>query len=96
MNWNILIVLILMERIGKSLRNPAKDTILSEVPVSLTLVPSFFSHMSSKICLSSIINILAVISSIRVMCQMFHAIVTSFVVSIVINASRLNPFHISS
>jgi len=31
MNWNILIVLILMERIGKSLRNPAKDTILSAV-----------------------------------------------------------------
>jgi len=31
MNWNILVVLILMERIGKSLRNPAKDTILSGV-----------------------------------------------------------------
>jgi MFS family permease len=31
MNWNILIVLILMERIGKALRSPAKDTILSEV-----------------------------------------------------------------
>lgn len=31
MNWNILIILILMERIGKSLRNPAKDTILSGV-----------------------------------------------------------------
>lgn len=31
MNWNILIVLILMERIGKSLRNPAKDTVLSGV-----------------------------------------------------------------
>jgi MFS family permease len=31
MNWNILIVLILMERIGKSLRNPAKDTIISGV-----------------------------------------------------------------
>ena len=31
MNWNILIVLILMERIGKSLRNPAKDTIVSGV-----------------------------------------------------------------
>ncbi len=30
-NWNILVVLILMERIGKSLRNPAKDTILSSV-----------------------------------------------------------------
>lgn len=31
MNWNILIILILMERIGKSLRNPAKDTILSGI-----------------------------------------------------------------
>lgn len=31
MNWNILVILILMERIGKSLRNPAKDTILSSV-----------------------------------------------------------------
>jgi MFS family permease len=31
MKWNILIALILMERIGKSLRNPAKDTILSGV-----------------------------------------------------------------
>lgn len=31
MNWNILVVLILMERIGKSLRNSAKDTILSGV-----------------------------------------------------------------
>ena len=31
MNWNTLIILILMERIGKSLRNPAKDTILSGV-----------------------------------------------------------------
>ena len=31
MNWNILILLILMERIGKALRNPAKDTILSKV-----------------------------------------------------------------
>ncbi|SHH74860.1 Na+/melibiose symporter [Sporobacter termitidis DSM 10068] len=31
MNWNILVILILMERIGKSLRNPAKDTILSGV-----------------------------------------------------------------
>ncbi len=30
-HWNVLIVLILMERIGKSLRNPAKDTILSGV-----------------------------------------------------------------
>ena len=31
MNWNILVVLILMERIGKALRSPAKDTILSSV-----------------------------------------------------------------
>lgn len=31
MNWNIIIILILMERIGKALRSPAKDTILSEV-----------------------------------------------------------------
>jgi len=31
MKWNILVVLILMERIGKALRNPAKDTILSGV-----------------------------------------------------------------
>ncbi|MEL7565758.1 MAG: MFS transporter [Dehalobacterium sp.] len=31
MNWNILIVLILMERIGKALRSPAKDTILSGI-----------------------------------------------------------------
>lgn len=31
MNWNILIILILMERIGKALRNPAKDTIISGV-----------------------------------------------------------------
>ena len=30
-NWNILLVLILAERIGKALRNPAKDTILSGV-----------------------------------------------------------------
>lgn len=30
-NWNILIILILLERIGKSLRNPAKDTILSSI-----------------------------------------------------------------
>ncbi|ADL41743.1 major facilitator superfamily MFS_1 [Caldicellulosiruptor obsidiansis OB47] len=29
MNWKILFVLILMERIGKALRSPAKDTILS-------------------------------------------------------------------
>ncbi|CCQ95529.1 Major facilitator superfamily MFS_1 [[Clostridium] ultunense Esp] len=31
MNWNILVILILMERIGKALRSPAKDTILSGV-----------------------------------------------------------------
>lgn len=31
LNWNILVVLILMERIGKALRNPAKDTVLSRV-----------------------------------------------------------------
>lgn len=31
MHWDILIVLILMERIGKALRNPAKDTVLSKV-----------------------------------------------------------------
>lgn len=31
MNWNILVILILLERIGKALRNPAKDTILSVV-----------------------------------------------------------------
>lgn len=31
MNWNILVILILMERIGKSLRNPAKDTVLSRI-----------------------------------------------------------------
>lgn len=30
-NWNILVILILAERIGKSLRSPAKDTILSAV-----------------------------------------------------------------
>jgi len=29
--WNLLILLILMERIGKALRNPAKDTVLSGV-----------------------------------------------------------------
>ncbi len=29
--WNILVVLILMERIGKALRNPAKDTIVSGI-----------------------------------------------------------------
>ena len=31
MNWPILVVLIWMERIGKALRNPAKDTVLSSV-----------------------------------------------------------------
>lgn len=31
MNWDILVVLILVERIGKALRNPAKDTVLSKV-----------------------------------------------------------------
>jgi hypothetical protein len=31
MNWNILFGLILMERIGKALRSPAKDTILSGI-----------------------------------------------------------------
>lgn len=31
MNWNIIVVLILMERIGKALRSPAKDTVLSAV-----------------------------------------------------------------
>lgn len=31
MDWNILVILILMERIGKALRNPAKDTVLSGV-----------------------------------------------------------------
>ncbi|MCL2671414.1 MAG: MFS transporter [Clostridiales bacterium] len=30
-NWNILFILLLMERIGKALRSPAKDTILSGV-----------------------------------------------------------------
>lgn len=30
-NWNILFILILMERVGKALRSPAKDTILSGV-----------------------------------------------------------------
>jgi len=30
-NWDILVILILMERIGKALRSPAKDTILSGV-----------------------------------------------------------------
>lgn len=31
MNWSILTILILMERIGKAIRNPSKDTILSAV-----------------------------------------------------------------
>lgn len=31
LNWNFLFILILMERIGKALRSPAKDTILSKV-----------------------------------------------------------------
>lgn len=31
MSWNLIVVLILMERIGKALRSPAKDTILSGV-----------------------------------------------------------------
>lgn len=31
MKWNILIVLILTERIGKAMRSPAKDTVLSEI-----------------------------------------------------------------
>ncbi len=31
MHWNTLVILILMERIGKSLRNPAKDTVVSSV-----------------------------------------------------------------
>ncbi|MDN5378531.1 MAG: hypothetical protein PWQ76_786 [Clostridiales bacterium] len=31
MNWNAIVILILMERIGKALRSPAKDTILSKV-----------------------------------------------------------------
>ena len=31
MEWSILVILILVERIGKALRNPAKDTILSGV-----------------------------------------------------------------
>lgn len=30
-NWNMIITLLLMERIGKALRNPAKDTVLSSV-----------------------------------------------------------------
>ncbi len=31
LNWNLLVVFILLERLGKALRNPAKDTILSSV-----------------------------------------------------------------
>ncbi|NLL36528.1 MAG: MFS transporter [Fretibacterium sp.] len=31
MEWNILVALMLMERVGKALRNPAKDTVLSGV-----------------------------------------------------------------
>ncbi len=31
MNWNLIVILILLERIGKALRNPAKDTVLSGV-----------------------------------------------------------------
>lgn len=31
MQWDFLVILILMERIGKALRNPAKDTVLSGV-----------------------------------------------------------------
>ncbi|HPY76065.1 MAG: MFS transporter [Planctomycetes bacterium] len=31
MEWNLLVIFILMERIGKALRNPAKDTVLSGV-----------------------------------------------------------------
>ena len=30
-NWNFLLILILLERIGKALRNPSKDTVLSAV-----------------------------------------------------------------
>lgn len=37
MNWNLLVVLILMERIGKALRSPAKDTILSRVAENQTV-----------------------------------------------------------
>lgn len=42
MSWNILIVLILMERIGKALRNPAKDTVLSCVAEKQVGVGSAF------------------------------------------------------
>lgn len=31
MKWDFLIILMLMERVGKALRNPAKDTVLSGV-----------------------------------------------------------------
>ena len=31
MNWSLLVILMLTERIGKALRNPAKDTVLSGV-----------------------------------------------------------------
>ena len=31
MKWDVLVILMLMERIGKALRNPAKDTVLSGV-----------------------------------------------------------------
>lgn len=34
MKWNLIVVLVLMERIGKALRNPAKDTIISGVSES--------------------------------------------------------------
>lgn len=30
-NWNLLVILVLMERLGKALRSPAKDTVLSGV-----------------------------------------------------------------
>lgn len=30
-NWNVLFVLILMERIGKAIRNPSRDTVLSAI-----------------------------------------------------------------
>lgn len=31
LNWNLLVILVLMERLGKALRSPAKDTVLSGV-----------------------------------------------------------------
>jgi MFS family permease len=37
-NWNILVVLILTERIGKSLRNPAKSTVLSSHTTTLIII----------------------------------------------------------